>query len=222
MHYLLFPVARTPKFRNIFRFLIIANLATIGFVYTRPLYVSFPGFFLNVLDAWVRLGLYSTLGFFLVGFLAYLQIRHKRDQPGAFTETLFEYFNLSHKSLLLYAITFLFLPCPFGSQIEAIGFILFSYFLSICILNGQRLSRCFQIIGKYSYFIYFAHHLVLEMLQQLIGKGFLISNSALTQPIAFLVIFIIAIGLSLLLGVPSYKYFEYPIIRMSHKNHPSS
>ena len=125
--------------------------------------------------------------------------------------------GLSPRIFLMYVISIFVIPCPFGSQIEAIGYILVNMLIAISILRIEKLKRIFLILGKYSYFIYFAHILLLELATQLLQALHLVSGFPGTQIVAFGTLFTSVLILSVLVAIPSMKYLENPSIRFARR-----
>jgi peptidoglycan/LPS O-acetylase OafA/YrhL len=119
-------------------------------------------------------------------------------------------------SLILYSLTFS-LQClidpVFGKFLDAIKTLAVLGMFIFLISRLNRLQSAIAKIGKYSYFIYFSHFHILWMFYHLIrdGNGNLrlnLSNFPGIRASVFLVTYIFVLGLSVLLGSFSYKYFE--------------
>ncbi len=216
-HYILFPLIRVSKLKTLFSFLTVLNIITIIYVYARPLFDFLPKYVLMAADSWIRLGLYSTLGFFLIGLLTSLYTRKKSESSGSLEPSELTQ-QLGITNISLYGCTFCFVPCPFGFQLEAFGFVVVCILLSFLIMRSNTSSYFFSLLGKYSYFIYFIHHLILEIFQYTAHKNLFQFESYLVQPIAFALIFLIVTLVSVVLGALSYKFFELPIIEYSKRN----
>jgi hypothetical protein len=213
-HYLIFPIMRNRPIASILRVLTLVNLLTGLIAITRTKLGNFPEFSLQLMDAWLRLSLYSSIGYFVIGafaFLLYSQIREVKSS------TLQINHEIPWLSASLYLLSTLFIPCPFGSQIEAIGYLAIMILISFCALNSNFLKTFFQNLGKYSYFIYFIHFLILDMVTFFLNKFNFIGSIIGSQQILFLMILSTALGVSILVALPSMKYLERPILKIAHR-----
>ena len=66
-HYLIFPIMRNRPIASILRMLTLVNLLTGLIAITRPKLANFPELSLHLIDAWLRLSLYSSIGYFVIG-----------------------------------------------------------------------------------------------------------------------------------------------------------
>jgi len=214
-HYLLFPFIRKKSLNSVLKIIALVNLFTfVGFV-VRPKLDAFPSLFLKIFDAWIRLSLYSTVGFFLIGILCYALFSQLKESR--ITELKFSDFKISHNTFILFCISLLLIPCPFGNQLEAIGYLALMILVSFGILRNKKLCSMFRFIGKYAYFIYFMHFLTLESVDWIANKLDFTASQLGAQQVLFVLIFIYSLATSLLLAIPSMKYFEGPFIRLAHK-----
>jgi len=217
-HYLLFPFVRRISYLRTLKILIVVNLATLSLIYLQR-HGNFPSGTIQYLaEAWLRLNTYSTFAFFMFGAISariYKEYKTSHSLATFFTES-----NRLAFWFLAYLLTFVTLPLAFGNNIQALGFVSFMILLSFCIVRISMLSSFFTFIGKYSYFIYFSHFLILEgianyLIDSDIGSLLLYP---LFVPVSFTFIFTLTLGASSLLAIPSWKYFESPFIRLSRRS----
>ncbi len=214
-HYILFPLIRNRPLNKILSIVILINFFTSLAFLIRPRINGLPILFLQIVDAWLRLSIYSTFGYFLIGILSYLSFTHiKNSKIGRLN---FSDFDVSPNIFIVFCVSLIVIPCPFGSQVEAIGYIAIMIMISFGILRHQKLSSFLQLLGKYSYFIYFVHFIILMNVRWITARTDLIPSGLGSQQLVFIVIFSYSLTISLILAIPSMKYFEKPIIRISHK-----
>jgi peptidoglycan/LPS O-acetylase OafA/YrhL len=213
-HYLLFPFIRNRSLNLVLIAVASMNCFTSMVFFARPKLVTAPDQFLNIIDSWIRLGLYSTIGFFLIGMLSYMVFNQLKESR--FSSLRFSDFNISHNTFIVFCISLLLVPCPFGYQIEAIGYLLLMILISLGILRNQKLSSIFRFLGKYAYFIYFMHFLVLESVSWISRRINFTTSELGAQQVVFIIIFLYSLTISSVLAIPSMKFFERPIIKMAH------
>jgi peptidoglycan/LPS O-acetylase OafA/YrhL len=213
-HYLLFPLIRRRRLNSVLKFAALINVLTSIVYFGRPKLDTYPDLFLTIIDAWIRLSLYSTIGYFLIGILSYTVFNHLKGCR--ITELKFSDLNISHNAFILFCISLLLVPCPFGNQIEAIGYLLLMILISFGILRNQKLSSTFRFLGRYAYFIYFMHFLALASVNWITNRlGFTTSQLG-AQQIIFILVFLYSLTISSVLAIPSMKFFERPFIKMAH------
>jgi peptidoglycan/LPS O-acetylase OafA/YrhL len=210
-HYFLFPWLRKLQTWRLLYFLVSVNVFTILVYYTDVVESEFVnGWGLSFfVEAWLRLSLYSTIGFFILG-----GITGKFLDPSGRTEfySRLRSYPLKYKSVALgYFVTFVFLPCPFGSTIQALIFLIAAIFvggrLSLYPTLGKFLGTC----GEYSYFIYFFHFMVLHLTRVDSIHIFIEDLGFLGFPFVFGA----TLMLSLMFAYPSMKFFERPFMNLS-------
>lgn len=176
---------------------------------------TLPAIFLQILDAWFRLSLYSTIGYFLIGVLAFL-FHAKFKEIGNLKSTI-EEFGITNNLIIIYSLSLLVIPCPFGNQIEAIGYLFLMLIISFGVLGNKALSLTFQFLGRYAYFVYFMHFLVLATIISIAKRLNFTTSATGSQQVIFIFVFSLSIIISTLIAIPSMKIYERPIIRLSHK-----
>jgi len=214
-HYLLFPVIRNRSLNSVLKIVALMNILTSIAFLVRPKLDALHSLFLKIIDAWFRLSLYSTIGYFLIGILSYLVFSQLKESRS--TGLNFADFNISHNTFIVFFISLLLIPCPFGNQIEAIGYLILMIIVSLGILRNQRLSSLFRFLGKHAYFIYFMHFLALMSVSWITKRTNFSVSQLGSQQVVFILIFIYSLIISSLFAIPSMKFFEKPIIRMAHK-----
>jgi len=213
-HYILFPSIRKRSLNSVFKIVASINFLTSAVYSARPRLDTFQETFLIVIDAWIRLGLYSTVGYFLIGILSYTVFSQVKEFR--ITGLKFSDFNISHNTFIMFCISLLLVPCPFGNQIEAIGYLLLMICISFGILRNQKLNSVFRFLGRYAYFIYFMHFLALASLNWITNRLDFTTSQLGAQQVVFIFTFLYALTISSVLAVPSMKFFERPFIKMAH------
>jgi peptidoglycan/LPS O-acetylase OafA/YrhL len=214
-HYLIFTLIRNRSLNSIINFSTLISFITYLAFIARPKMDTYPTLFLQLIDAWFRLGLYSTFGYFLFGILSFLVFSQYKEI--GFTGFRSIETNFSKASFMMYLVIFLLLPCPFGNQIEAMSFMLIMILISFGILRNRIATNFFRFLGRYSYFIYFMHLIAVASAHWFSEKFEFIPNSTGSQQLVFVSIFLYSLAISSLLAIPSMKYFERPIIGLTHK-----
>ena len=210
-HYLVFPIIRRYKTLLILNFLIALNVITLimSSKYSSGQVLSHAGRDSIYIDAWIRLSLFSTVGFFILGGALY------RWLNGFSRASIFN--NISQAPLrlkvagIVYFVTFIFLPLPFGKTYEAIMFVTLAIILGIFLNRWDISQRIMGTIGKYSYFIYFAHFLIVDFCKLCIEY----SSFGNVGLFLFPIIYVFTLFLGLALAVPSMKFIEKPIMNLS-------
>jgi peptidoglycan/LPS O-acetylase OafA/YrhL len=214
-HYLIFPIIRNRSLNTVLKVAAFVNFLTSITLFTREKLDSLPIIFLKIIDAWFRLSLYSTFGYFLIGILGFTIFSQvKKSQT---TDLKFSDLKISHNTIIVFSLSLLIIPCPFGDQIEAIGYLTLMVVISFAILRNQKLSTGFRFLGRHAYFIYFMHFLALESVEWFVQSTKFTTSQLGSQQLVFLLIFLYSLTISSLLAWPSMKYFERPILGMAHK-----
>jgi|688.fasta_scaffold17488_11 peptidoglycan/LPS O-acetylase OafA/YrhL len=213
-HYILFPSIRKRSLNSVLKIVASINFLTSAVYSARPRLDTFQETFLIVIDAWIRLGLYSTVGYFLIGILSYTVFNHLKGSR--ITELKFSDLNISHNAFTVFCISLLLVPCPFGNQIEAIGYLLLMILISFGVLRNQKLNSIFRFLGRYSYFIYFMHFLALASVNWITSRLDFTTSQLGAQQVVFIVIFLYSLTISSVLAVPSMKFLERPFMKMAH------
>jgi|GEM_PF-939253 len=214
-HYLLFPALRKFSLRNILRILAAVNLATLALV-------SFSSVFKNhhiislAIEAWLRLDVYATIGFFILGLITY-RVWAKTQEGKSIGEALAS-LEVDTTTAVVYTLTFMAVPLAYSHTLNALGFVLACLALSYGAYKVNWASKAFATIGKYSYFIYFAHFIVLDIVRYYGKTALHLSGPEwLMQFVVLIAVFVLALGVSIGLAVPSFKYFEKPVMRLARR-----
>ncbi len=156
------------------------------------------------LGSWLRLSLYSTFSFFVLGIAFYHFLESQKFGQ------LRLICDARYICLGLLFLGFLFLtPCPFGKSWQAMLCLVFQVFLAYALIRIKPISRYLKVVGEYSYFTYFSHFGVLNCLIfcenrfELHPRGFL----------AYLGAYLFVIALCTYIGKYSMRYFERPLMR---------
>lgn len=214
-HYLLFPFMRKFSYNHLFNILSVINILTITLIEFRQVISNHSWILAKCLDAYIRTGIYSTVGFFCLGVVIFVFSENYKSTRNL--SLAFQMLKFNKTNLIIYPITFLIIPCPFGFQLEAIGYLVTICIISIGISRGVIFSSIFKTLGKYSYFIYFMHFLVLSAIRHFATKNYFPNYPELNNPILLLFVVLLVVAVSLILAIPSFKYFEKPFIKFAHK-----
>jgi len=152
-HYLVFPLLRKFSLRNILRILAGVNLATLVLIAFGPV-IHKHRIASLVVDAWLRLDLFATICFFILGLIAYRV--WAKTQEGLNIGEAMAALKLDPLSVAAFALTFMAVPLAFYYNVEAVGFIVACLALSFAAYKVNWAAKTFATIGKYSYFVYFA------------------------------------------------------------------
>lgn len=216
-HYLLFSAFRRrgPMF---FAGTVIVGYATwilakVGLTLVEPGTIWSGAF-----DAWLRLGLFRSWPFFLLGGAAFVLYRIWR------TRGVGEGLPRDPKVALMISIAlFLSLFTEYGQQTPGffvLGFVVLGAAMGIVMNEVPALGPALRSIGKYSYFMYFMHFIVLRWLQRLYIDSSLPGDdttSPLYNVMALVVTAAIATAISWCLGWVSWRVFEKPILSVVHR-----
>lgn len=205
-HYIFFPFVRKINLRR--SFFIILAIQLIGIICERADGQNL-GVFTNLVKSWNILHFSTTVTYFffgiLFGHLFDLDLRRK--------------FVESRLSIYLYLTTLslsnLFLPIPFGNQIQAEIFVLLSVFLTFRFRNHLK-GRFFSLLAQYSYCIYFVHFQYIWMISRLltnVNPQIHLNYLGLLAFMLFSTFFV-----SIIVSIFSYKYFEKPILDRVRKS----
>ena len=219
-HYLAFPIIRKYNKSFLFRIWAVSYLAFSIVEETKHLFLDVP-ILGRVLDALFRLNFLSNSLFFILGIAAFKVYKNWKEGTGQ-TEII-EAAKRNGFFIVITIITTFFAPLTYGRTIDALGFIFVAMVCAGAIFYTNYVKKIFLVLGKYSYFIYFCHFKVLTFmrffLQDENGKFlFDITPSTLVQPLMFIAFLIPTLIFSVLLAIPSYKYFERYFIKLAHKS----
>jgi peptidoglycan/LPS O-acetylase OafA/YrhL len=214
-HYLLFPLLRKKKLNSIVFTVAMVNLTTVVLYIWKREALPRESLLWHVLESWFRLGLTSTLSFFIIGMLSFSVYSFVGSSESA--TDFFQSKNLSPLVCLGFLTSALIVPTPFGTQIEAMGYLIASLVIGSCVLQSRKWSLFLRALGKYSYFMYFMHFLVLDGLRSLLRNLDFTDEFFGSQPIFFLCVLSFTLFVSFIFAIPSFKLIEQPIIRFAHR-----
>jgi peptidoglycan/LPS O-acetylase OafA/YrhL len=215
-HYLIFPFIRKISLSKLFFIIGTVNFLTASLEVLINSLGAGKSTFVLIVDVWLRLGLYSSLSFFILGGLGSIIL----DTINNKFNSALQIFLSFPKSFSFFGLSLLVIPTPFGKTIEAFGFVILCLLLASNSLDMRFVSGTLGKIGRYSYFIYFAHFIFLDLLKYLILKSHLDFNFPFAQKIVFLPVFLLTLLFSAILGSISMKYIEAPILRLGISKKP--
>jgi peptidoglycan/LPS O-acetylase OafA/YrhL len=216
-HYLVFPLIRNRSMNKVFIGLNVISGATLFANHLQHNKLITTQFLDLAVSAWLRLDLYATFGYFLLGVLSYKfieQYHKEKNLLGAFRSLGVNSFNLG-----LYLLLWLLLPLNFAhhGEIGTLAFVIFFIWLSRIFLKINFLRRIFKILGRFSYFIYFFHFLALELTSMLL-KNFTFSlNFIGSFVVAFILYLFSVLSLSCIFALPSEKFIEKPFMNLARR-----
>jgi len=169
-------------------------------------------------NGWLRLGLYGTWPFFVFGGLAFMCWVTLKERG------LIKTINQVQKRIVIFILVILILivardiPIPFGMTYEALLTCIFLLAVSWLISRWALLRRGTAFLGRYSYFIYFAHFWILVFVSPWIFELLspLGASKLLTFWGVFFVTLVVTLIASTLAAVPSWKFFESRLIDKAH------
>jgi len=160
-------------------------------------------------EAWIRLGLFGTWPFFVAGGVAYLW--WNRRSPFGWKQVL--------GIVVIFAAGW-HVPIPFGRFIEG-AIVTALLFLVAMAFNYAGILREFLArVGRTSYFIYFAHFWILAIVVLILVTLDVPNHLAGGLGVWLLVyaaLFTVALTISWLISLASWRYFEIPFIQSARK-----
>ena len=213
-HYLIFPWIKNRSVKSLYVVAIFFNVLTI-------LIVRFPNLcqsnqvLYKVVNSWIRLGLYSTFSFFLLGILTFTVQKMPIDGPTF--ESVVNGLQLKSFSFIFFAISFFMVPCPFGKQTEALMTLVILLLLSFILFKLRKIGSIFQLFGRFSYFIYFMHFVFISFLDNLLSGQARFDWHQLPFLASFIICYLITCTACLLLGAVSMRIVEKPILDFARK-----
>jgi peptidoglycan/LPS O-acetylase OafA/YrhL len=174
----------------------------------------------RVLEALFRLNFLSNSLFFILGIAAFSVYNNWKSGAGQA-----ESISSAKKNgifIVIVTLTTFIAPLTYGRTIDALGFIFISVIATSAIIHMKYMKKTFLILGKYSYFIYFCHFKVLTFMRYLLqdstGKFKIdVTPSTLVEPLLFLIFLVVTLLVSVLLAIPSHRYFEKHFINWAHR-----
>ena len=218
-HYLAFPIIRKYDKSFLFKIWAVSYFIFSIVEETKHLYLNIP-FVGRILEALFRLNFLSNSLFFILGIVAFSVYNNWKSGVGQA-----ELISSAKKNgifIVIVTLTTFFAPLTYGRTIDALGFIFVSVIATSAIIHMKYMKKTFLILGKYSYFIYFCHFKVLTfmrfLLQDSTGKFKIdVTPSTLVEPLLFLIFLVVTLVASVLLAIPSHRYFEKYFINWAHR-----
>lgn len=215
-HYLLFPLIRKLKIRGLIN--LSATLAIFALIIQEL--ASRPGesFLINFAKDIDRYGILVTFQFFLIGVVSY---KFKENYFKYLPNNNIELTNATNATKLMLALAlFLFsgLAVPFGSTIDALGYLVIAIPASI-IISQSNFRNLATWIGKRSYFMYFAHFYVLRIVAEWL-EPFKLTNFYSPKMIyitGYIFLFLTTLIVTMILAEISFRFIESPVINFARK-----
>ena len=216
-HYLLFSIfrRRSPAF--------LAGTVIVGYLsawLARTVIATIPETSLigTIASAWLRLSLFHSWPFFLLGGAALVIYRSWRSEgvspllqarPGT--------------ALLVSVAVFMGMLTTYSQETPAyfvLGYVLSLAVLAVTINAIPVAGKALQSIGRYSYFMYFMHFFILRLLEKLYERFGLPGDDDMTMTMnamSLLGFFVVATVLSWLFGWLSWRIVESPIMTWTRR-----
>lgn len=217
-HYLLFWLFRK---RGVDFFLLTVILGYLSYFLAIELAGAFPenALLVDAVNGWLRLALFVSWPLFVLGGLSFLAFSTWRAHQA--TAPLGDKGKLSirPRTGVLVLVTALLSTQIFYSQETpsyfVFGFVVFSALIGIAINHISKVNAVFWSIGRYSYFMYFFHFLVLRQLENVYRNVFGTepSESGLWNLVTLGSMFAASTAISWLVAWVSWRIFESPILR---------
>ena len=211
-HYLIFPYLRKFSFRKVLMTWSCLNFFSAMAYINASKLQDINWILKSLLESWLRLGIYSTFSFFLIGIILF-KAYSLRSRFADFDMHSIDKKNTFAASVFLFSQFII--PCPQGFQIEALGVVTLAMIFAALFLNFRLATWLLNTLGRYSYFIYFSHFLFLEILGKIASRRQVEIDFYGSQLIV-IPILLATLSVCLLVAVPSMKYFEKPIIGRAH------
>ena len=212
-HYVLYPIFQKLKLAK------SANVISIIGAFSVVLWIfSFKlndGLAKEFIDAWLRLNIFATVWFFLLGIGVAKFIQSQKI--GTPISDFFRDEGLKSYLVFFWVSAFVCSPLNFGSNLEALSLILICVMTTPFLAKLGRLSSILTSLGKYSYFIYFFHFEVIHFTFNFLSSNDLKELGLLGHPVIFLCTEVITITLSWVAGFFSFKLFESPIMKFAKR-----
>lgn len=215
-HYLTFALMRRLRLRTILIVLVSMNALTLVLIRGQE---ALPGWTSQPIDAWLRLGFYSTFFYFVLGVVAYVIVSEYKNGHKV-SEIAKGLTRLEWVLAVVYVATVLALPLPVnhGNNLVALIFVFGALAIGFVLQKIRWIVPSFTVLGKYSYFLYFMHFVVILGLTNLLTPmkkpdGSLLLSGSFVFALYLAVIFIICLPAAWL----SYRYFEKPILQLARR-----
>lgn len=214
-HYVCFALIRRIKFNRLLTVIAFLNAFTLISQSVRIPGTNTHSWLSILLDAWIRSGFYSSLSFFTLGILFGIII--SSNTQSSVRNKLDEILEEKQSKLIPFILSFILIPTPFGYTVEALGYVLIMILVGFLSLSSNTGSWFLRFIGKYSYFMYFAHFLILDFLKGATKNLGLNTEFQQSQKVYFLVFYALTLLLSTAVAIPSMRYFEGPVMKLARR-----
>lgn len=172
----------------------------------------------QALEAWLRLALFRSWPFFVVGGAAF--VIYRRWSTQGFREGLAMRPWTAVVVTAAVLMSFLTTYSQGTPGFFVLGFVALAAVLAICANQIPAIGPALRSIGKYSYFMYFMHFVILRWIQDLYTGSDLPqggSTSGLYNVGALIVTVVIAAALSWMLGWVSWRVLESPVLNWTRR-----
>jgi len=216
-HYLFFPLVRNKPLTILLSGALVLNLMTLVLILFRSITINLPELVLQIISSWLRLGFYSSCGFFIIGIVScvlYQNILQPKDAIESSDEI-----EIPKILFALFLLSLTAVPCPVGSNLEALIYVSVTIAFTIVLKKVRIVYSLIKFLGRYSYFIYFMHFLILAAIRWLTLEIGPRNYSLIPMVFFFLSVLGVTFVTSSCAAVVSMKYFEKPVIKFAHKFH---
>lgn len=215
-HYILFAVMRKYSLSTVIRVMTVTNYLSccLYLISSQENPNLPPSLYVKVINAWIQLNIFATFSYFFLGIISF-QIFSK--QLPKVNSLIMHRAGISGRLIFFFVVSFVIVPLNFGSQVECLGTVIVLLLLSTGIHRIRLLSYIFEKLGKYSFFIYFLHFKILYFIADLFTRWKFSMNFYFAQMLAFIVVLLVTLLLSIMFAIPSFRFIEYPIINFTRK-----
>jgi peptidoglycan/LPS O-acetylase OafA/YrhL len=215
-HYFLYPVVKKIALPNIMFALTTINFFTfcLNAYFEVKKLTGFPIGVAYIWEAWVRLNLFSTFSYFLLGMIGHAVIKEFAISNS--WHSSFASIRITKLNAISFLLALFLAPLAFGTNLEAITFVLVTILASRGIIKFQWAKGCLINLGKYSYFIYFCHFQVFSLITFVMIRKVDSLDILGNQILVFSSIFATTMIVSTFLGYISFKFLESPIMKIAN------
>ena len=169
----------------------------------------FSGFTGSMLASLSDLSLSSGSNFFLTGILLSQAFKPSSKRPFfLYDVTCTARLRDATGWLAVWLGTWVASPAVFGSQLEALGFVVIS--VSLLLFLPRRVLEAFAGLGSVSYGMFFLHFVVLHGIRIFVPIEILSTSNFLTYTLAIAAVFLAILIISAVAAWVSLKFFEGP------------
>jgi len=208
--YISFPVLRKLTLNALLTFLILLNLFTIFSNWVARNLIVSSVFMSRLLEIWNRISLSSTIGFFAIGMIYFRYTNLGREE-----KSILRVKKITPALIIFFLLSWIQTPCPFGNSIEALAFVFAMYLFATILIKVKFISKIIALIGKYSYFIYFAHFLVISLILPKFLSN--IQRAQMSLSVRFIILYFTTVIISFAMAIPSYKFLEKPLLDFARR-----